>query len=137
LALERGKIAEAAVQLGNERFALASARVELEAQRTRLREEERWLADERAALAEKAKEAEDLKARAIDRMHKLRELLAAGKRFRAYAQSVPASQRGPAFVKANAAAVQLATATQSAAQDDAWLAAATAFRAGRSVGVGR
>lgn len=137
LAIERQKVAKVAVYLGNERDALDAERAALDAQRSRLREEEQRLAADRLVVAEKAKEAEELKARAIDRMHMLRELLMAGKKFRVYARSVPIERRSPALVKANAAAQQLAATTQGAAQDDAWIAAAVAFRGDKGVGAGR
>jgi hypothetical protein len=137
LTIDRQKIAEAAIQVGNDRDALAAERAELEAERIRLCEEEQRLAGDRAALAVKEKEAEALKRRAFDRMHKLRELLVEGKKLRAYAQSVPLERRSPEMRKAHAAAVHLAAATQSAAGDDAWIAAATAFRAGKGTGAAR
>ena len=132
LAIERQRIAGAAIQLGNERDALAGERAALDAERARLHEEEQRLATERVAVMEKAKEAEALKARAMKRTAILRDLLIAGEQLRSYVLSLPAERQSPGLRKAHTATRQFADNVRSATQDDAWLAAALAHRANRA-----
>lgn len=143
LAADRGSIAEAAVDLGQRRDALEiergeleRSRAEVEAERARLALERERLAAERATMMEKIVEAEAMKARAIKRVKALGGLLAAGEKLRAHVLSIPVERRSPALQQANFVAEGLITASQRAAADDAWLAAALAHRACGGTGVG-
>lgn len=141
LASDRQIIADAAIDLGRERDGIAAERAELERQwaaieteQTRLREEGERLDAERVMLMEKTGEAEALKARAIKRVKTLGDLLEAGEKLRDYVLALPAERRGPQLQRAHSMTQGLASASQRAAQDDAWLAAMLAHRAGQGHG---
>lgn len=158
LAMDRQKIAEVAMQLGNERDALAAERAAiqaeretvsenrarldrdreaLEADRLRLREERERLAAEREAMMKKCEEAEALKKRAIERTQILRDLLAAGENLRRHVLAMAPERRTPAIKKAVLMSKQLDEASREATQHDAWLATMIAHRGGTGGQVGR
>lgn len=158
LARDRRKIAEVAIQLSNERDALAverqrfagaidqfkadhekldadrarieRERAELDVERARLRDEAARLAAGRTAAMEKVKEAEALKDRAIKRTLALRGVLMEGEKFRAQVRSLSAARRTSAMMEASLASQRLAASARAASQDDEWLATMLAYHGG-------
>lgn len=130
-AREREVISHEAKELDQKSIELNDYRTALLAYRDQLKQERERLAAERVELAALQKEAEGLKARAMSRTGKLRQILIAGERFEQQVRELTVEQCSPAVTQARRAASEIATASRAASNDDQWLSTALFERTSR------